>query len=607
MLAWSALNWPDKHVNESEAIRAEMRKQVASLVMMLLILAFLMTMLAMFGMQENEKFSFLVAITSRLPHFTNIVLGIANGIQANEIAGMLVVVLPLLVSLSVASLCERKTFLKDSGSIPGKAQQWFFSIPSLFLFMLLFLMALLLTESRSGLLAFSVSCLFLFALMGKRGLIVLGICILIITGGVFLIGADRIVDSLLYAGKPEGLTFHMLLTGRTEIWMRAGFAILDFPITGIGLGTYAPVISVLYPFDASGEIRPLADAHNLYLQTALDFGVGGLLVYIAFLAALLMLLHRIVRTFHPRTFTRALALGAGGSLVAHITYSLTDAVAMGARAGILFWFLTGIIGALYNTEREGRLGARFPKEKTILLGFVLAGAAYIFAPDVQQLVRYNAATIEATKALVREPEKLKNAAWRVNENSGSLCQSRWLLGQLLGAMGNTPEQRRVLAQLVSCTDRYIPLLRIVAPDDFGLARHAVNWQRDNSAAYFWLAETLVKTDTATAIQMYHEGLKRDPSDGLAWRYLGDLFVRAYPHEAIRCYLRSCRNGDPGANGCGLAGRTAERMGDVRNAIRYYRMSRYHIFRKRADILEMKLQQGVIPESAKSEKSPTAHR
>jgi cellulose synthase/poly-beta-1,6-N-acetylglucosamine synthase-like glycosyltransferase len=41
--------------------------------------------------------------------------------------------------------------------------------------------------------------------------------------------------------------------------------------------------------------------------------------------------------------TRALVLGLGGGLLAHALYGLTDAVALGAKPGILFWMLLGLI------------------------------------------------------------------------------------------------------------------------------------------------------------------------------------------------------------------------------------------------------------------------
>jgi hypothetical protein len=43
-----------------------------------------------------------------------------------------------------------------------------------------------------------------------------------------------------------------------------------------------------------------------------------------------------------------LALGLGGGLLAHLLYGLTDAVALGAKPGVLFWMLLGLIAGLHR-------------------------------------------------------------------------------------------------------------------------------------------------------------------------------------------------------------------------------------------------------------------
>jgi hypothetical protein len=80
----------------------------------------------------------------------------------------------------------------------------------------------------------------------------------------------------------------------------------------------------------------MEDAHNLYSQTALDFGLlgGVLLVVLLALAGLSAL--GLVRGRPPRTLSRLWAAGLLGGLAAHALYSLTDAVALGTVAGMPF-------------------------------------------------------------------------------------------------------------------------------------------------------------------------------------------------------------------------------------------------------------------------------
>lgn len=54
----------------------------------------------------------------------------------------------------------------------------------------------------------------------------------------------------------------------------------------------------------------------------------------------------------PPISARALATGLGGGLLAHMVFGLTDAVTLGAKPGVLFWMLLGLVVAL-----ESRAGS----------------------------------------------------------------------------------------------------------------------------------------------------------------------------------------------------------------------------------------------------------
>jgi hypothetical protein len=51
-----------------------------------------------------------------------------------------------------------------------------------------------------------------------------------------------------------------------------------------------------------------------------------------------------------------LALGLGGGLLAHLLYGLMDAVALGAKPGVLFWMLLGLIVGLHRQAQAHRAG-----------------------------------------------------------------------------------------------------------------------------------------------------------------------------------------------------------------------------------------------------------
>jgi len=52
---------------------------------------------------------------------------------------------------------------------------------------------------------------------------------------------------------------------------------------------------------------------------------------------------------------RLLALGLFGGLLAHFLFGLTDAVALGAKPGFLFWWLLGMVCGLYEQTRTRKL------------------------------------------------------------------------------------------------------------------------------------------------------------------------------------------------------------------------------------------------------------
>jgi O-antigen ligase len=66
---------------------------------------------------------------------------------------------------------------------------------------------------------------------------------------------------------------------RTELWFRALYTLHDFPFTLIGLNTFPVVLNATYPLlESSDPFVP--NAHNLLLQTGVDFGLPGFLAFL---------------------------------------------------------------------------------------------------------------------------------------------------------------------------------------------------------------------------------------------------------------------------------------------------------------------------------------
>jgi len=151
-----------------------------------------------------------------------------------------------------------------------------------------------------------------------------------------------------------------------------------------------------------------------------------------------------------------------------------------------------------------------------------------------------------------------------------------------------------------CHPHYVLLLHTLLPENSNFPTYATQKLPHIAEGWFWQAElnyavlkgnqvqNLSAEERSRTIEYFVNGLSLDPKDGLRWRELGDLLKMGDPQTAIQAYLQSCFNGDPAYNGCWLAGKTAEQIGEIENAIQYYRYSRWEVARDRAGELEVQL-------------------
>jgi putative inorganic carbon (HCO3(-)) transporter len=155
------------------------------------------------------------------------------------------------------------------------------------------------------------------------------------------------------------------------IWSSAVKGIQDFPFTGMGLNTFRRLMNILYPYSETPFWLDIGHAHNEFLQAGVDLGIPGMIAFISlYIGAFWMLIRTWQTTFlfdkvesasetdlsrqgKSGLFTnckivRALIMGFGGGLLAHLLFGLVDAVALGAKPGFMFWLLLGLITGLYT-------------------------------------------------------------------------------------------------------------------------------------------------------------------------------------------------------------------------------------------------------------------
>jgi O-antigen ligase len=109
--------------------------------------------------------------------------------------------------------------------------------------------------------------------------------------------------------------------------------IRDHPVAGIGLNMFPYVVQTKYPYSHDNDVL-MPHAHNLYLQTGVEYGLPGLACFAALVGVACA---GLIRSLRSARFGRALPLGIGGALVAYLNFGLLDTVAVGAKPTFLAW------------------------------------------------------------------------------------------------------------------------------------------------------------------------------------------------------------------------------------------------------------------------------
>ena len=230
-------------------------------------------------------------------------------------------------------------------------------------------MVLVFTQSRSAYLGFGLGLVLMFFLLVPRKfkwifvalfVVALGVLIFFILNGQFMLFINE-----LFPGSGLTTTAFSIntLSGRVEIWARAIYAMQDFAFTGMGMNTFRHIVHVLYPLYTVSPDVPLKDighAHNEFLQSGLDLGIPGMIAFIGLnLLVFWMLFSNLrrtrIRSHRPmdlkevlsREFFYVVSLGLAGGLFAHFLFGVTDAIALGAKPGVVFWISIALATSIF--------------------------------------------------------------------------------------------------------------------------------------------------------------------------------------------------------------------------------------------------------------------
>ncbi len=286
-----------------------------------------------------RKWPLLDPLLGRIPHLLVGLPGAEAGINPNELAGALLLFLPIALVWP---------------GIRGSRQGWPDTLLRLVILSSIpfFGALLVLSQSRSAWIG-TVAGLGAMAWIRWPRLRWLMVIAALLSGlGLWYAGPRSALAALFPAatGSEGQMVSTVTLEGRMEIWNRALYAIQDFAFTGCGLGTFRRVIWVLYPPFLISPNFDLGHAHNIFLQVALDLGLPGLVAYLGLTGTALWIGWQVARS--TDCSSRWLGLGIVGALVAFHVYGLTDAIALGARPGLAFWILLALVAALWDRTRD---------------------------------------------------------------------------------------------------------------------------------------------------------------------------------------------------------------------------------------------------------------
>ncbi|HXF63701.1 MAG TPA: O-antigen ligase family protein [Caldilineaceae bacterium] len=307
------------------------------------LLALAIALVAPLGMNWLYKFAGFQSLIAAIPSpLVGVFAGAETGFHPNQVAGTLLYALPLLLALGVAELLQRRQAL----AMPGVRFLVWLATPVIGL-------VLLLTQSRMALFASGLGVVVMVLVnrrWGRRLLVIAGLGVL--ASLPFL--SATLLDTMGETSLAATLGGMGTLKFRQDVWVQAVRTIYDFPFTGIGLGTFRRIIYLLYPVQVSPyyDLEQAQHAHNFFLQTGLDFGLLGLVALAAiYLGAMIVLAPAWWGNGPSGALARMApwwAMGLGGSLVAQVVHGQLDAVAMGAKTNLMFWYVLALTFALGN-------------------------------------------------------------------------------------------------------------------------------------------------------------------------------------------------------------------------------------------------------------------
>jgi O-antigen ligase len=227
--------------------------------------------------------------------------------------------------------------------------------------------ALILTNSRGGIISLVAEVLFLAVIAGfgkkqrarevdekqnpnRSGLVRAALAFTLIAGllgGTILLGGEGVLSRFVGTVNTDDPT-----TGRAHFWSVTVDIIRAHPFIGTGLGAFGVVYT---RYDSRNGLYRLEQAHNDYLQVLSDGGVIGAALGLFFILALFRM--ALARRQTADTFRRGVATGALAGCFAVLVHSFFDFTLHTTSNALLFLVLAALAtinGRVEHVEHRRR-------------------------------------------------------------------------------------------------------------------------------------------------------------------------------------------------------------------------------------------------------------
>jgi len=231
--------------------------------------------------------------------------------------------------------------------------------------------ALILTNSRGGLISLAAEILFLVVVAGPglrhgerparaqrirsallRACFAFGLIVVLI-GGTIAVGGSDVFTRLFGTVNANDPT-----TGRAHFWSVTSDVIKAYPVVGSGLGSF----SVIYTrYDTRNGYYRLEQAHNDYLQILADGGIVGGILGLAFL--IILFGKGFARRETDDKFRRGVATGALAGCFAVLIHSFFDFTLHTTANALLFLVLAALATQDGRVDQSSKGRRRRPRKE----------------------------------------------------------------------------------------------------------------------------------------------------------------------------------------------------------------------------------------------------